>query len=135
MSDMERVKTEAAILYKLCFAKSGKYPGAYAVAHTQICDNDPLNLFVVQNGDIIMNVKITATRAPFVYEEEGCTSFGDKDRISVGRWNKIEATFQTFDKETLAVVTKKAKLKGIEARIFQHENCHLQGENIYKEYN
>src|ERR1035437_4775208 len=58
-NDLPRVIADAQILYKLCFTPLGLYRGAYAMAHPQIDDKDPLQMFVTEDRKIVLNPVIT----------------------------------------------------------------------------
>lgn len=58
-------------------------------------------------------------------EFEGCLSFGEPT-CPVARWRVITVEYQTE-----RGVTVRRTVKGLEARIFQHEACHLDGVCIF----
>lgn len=129
-ADIERVREEAIIMHKLCFVRHGQFPSAFAIAHTQICNEDPLNMFTTREGLTVINPKITRHTSALVYALEGCMSFPDAQQALAGRWYKIEAEYDILVKDNDIYKFKKqiAKLKGLEARIFQHEYLHLLGK-------
>lgn len=133
IKDRERAFKEADAMHKLCFIRRGPFPSAFAIAHTQICDEDPLNIFTTREGLTIINPKITRHTNALIFAKEGCMSYPDADPLqsTVGRWYKIEVEYFVFDHNTLSLISKVAKLKGIEARIFQHEVAHLRGGNVH----
>jgi hypothetical protein len=129
--DIHRVIEESGVVRELCSIKRGFYPAAFALAHSQICDNDPLAFFVPANGGIVLNPAIIRHVNYTVTDLEGCLSFPDAMPIDVIRWPKIEAEFYTLDNAGRLVGPVRAKLRGIEAKIFQHELAHIFGGNIY----
>lgn len=130
-ADIERVIADAEKMHKLCHTPHGIYPAALAIAHTQIDDKDPLAFFVVPNGDIIVNPRIIRHTDHLKEDIEGCLSYPDKMLIRLGRWYKIEAEFYTISADKHIIGPTLAKLKGMEARMFQHEFSHILGINIY----
>lgn len=136
-SDIERVVSEARVLYNLCFTKNGLVIGAKAMAHSQICNDDPLRFFVTAKKEIIINPVITRHTNTTVNSEEGCYSFADRQPITVQRWHKIEVEYVTImtdldneGKFELSSVQKE-RLSGLEARIFAHELDHLNSIYIF----
>lgn len=133
-SDLKRVLEDADKMWKLCKIKSGLYPSAVAIAHPQIDDKDPLRFFVTCNGDAVINPVITRHTRNTKRDLEGCLTFPLGMPTNKDRWYKIEAEHYTIDlsdgglKMGPMVI---AKLKGFEARFFQHEVDHLNGIYIY----
>ena len=137
-SDIERVVKEASVLYNLCFMKNGLATGTRAMAHAQICDDDPLRFFVTANRDLIINPIVTKNTKTTVDSKEGCASFADRLPITVQRSNKIEVSFITLmvdtdnkDKFKFSSILID-KLSGLEAKIWAHEIDHLFARYIYK---
>lgn len=135
--DLQKVLEDGEKMYKLCSIKRGLFPSALAIAHQQINDSDPMRFFVTCNGDIMINpVIIRHTNQP-IEDLEGCMSFPYDMPVKVPRWYKITAEYITVDEEALENGIYKfgnkvtAKLKGIEARYFQHEIDHLNSKYIY----
>ena len=136
-SDIERVVEEASVLYNLCFMKNGLANGARAMSHPQICNDDPLRFFVTANRDLIINPTITRTTKTTIPSEEGCFSFPNNRPVIVQRHHKIEVSFITLmvdpdnkDKFKFSSVLKD-KLSGFEARVWQHEQNHLDSIYIF----
>lgn len=136
--DVAKVASDAAILYALCFEKSGMYLGAYAMHHSQINDTDPLSFWVTVDREIIVNPVIKRHTRTLVDSKEGCMSFGDKPQIIVPRWHKLEVEYQTVmvdpenkEKFKLSSIIEKS-LSGHDSFIFQHEFDHGEGKFIYK---
>ncbi len=61
-------------------------------------------------------------------EQEGCLSV--PKRYNISRWNSINAIYISID-ESGKQITNQQTIDGYLARVFQHENDHLQGRNIY----
>ena len=136
-SDIERVVSEAKVLYNLCFMKNGLAIGARAMSHPQIEDKDPLRFFVTADKKLIINPIIIKHTNITVDNKEGCFSFKDNPPITVQRGHKIEVEFITLmvdpdnkDKFKFSSLLKD-KLSGLEARIFQHEQDHIIGKYIF----
>jgi peptide deformylase len=134
--DLGRVISDAKILYNLCFTQNGLYPGAYAMAHSQIDDKDPLRFFVTSDGKIVINPKITRRTNYYVDKEEACMTFPNTPKIIVQRFHKIDVILKSLtDKEDGPDFTEEmeVKLTGKDSQIFQHELDHLNGKYIYDE--
>jgi len=137
-ADIDRVIEEAKILYEICFTPVGDYNGAFAMAHSQIDDKDPMKLFVTRERSIIINAKITRHSNYTVDSEEACVSFPDRPQIIVPRWHKIEVEYMTImvdpedkDKFKLSSVQKES-LSGRESFVWQHEIDHQNSQFIYQ---
>lgn len=138
--DLQKVFDEAAVLYALCYIQHGHYRSAYAVAHPQIEDKDPMRLFVVggENSKVVINPKVIRHTNHFVDSEEGCMSFPDQGMIVVPRYHKFEVEYLTFNEEKeneLELIPQTLNLSGQEAKIWQHEIDHLDGISIYDKPN
>lgn len=133
-ADLKKVLVDAYVLRDLCFAQNGIYATAYAMAHPQIDSVDPLSFFVLSDGRVIVNPKITNHTKNTVDSQEACMTFPKLDQRVVQRYNKIEVEFQSIDGEEEAPrLTEKlnASLSGRDAKIFQHEIAHLDGKYIF----
>jgi peptide deformylase len=128
--DIKRVLHDAKTLHSLCSMPVGIHSGGLAVAHSQITKNDPLNFFVIQNGEIIINPKIVRHTKHTIDSEEGCLSFPDLTRKTVQRWNKCEVQYQKIEGNRLSELISE-NLTGIRAKIFQHEIDHAECKYIY----
>jgi peptide deformylase len=129
--DADKVVEATKILYEICTV------GAYAMHHSQIESEDPLNFFVTKDRKIIINPKILRHSNYFADSKEGCMSFLLKDRVTVQRWQKMEVEYQTImvdpenkDKFKLSSVVKE-DVSGKDSHVFQHEYCHGLAEYIY----
>lgn len=130
--DIVAVMQDAHILYNLCYSQHGYHPGAYAVAHPQINDKDPLRFFVTRDKEIIINPVIIRHTNHTIDSEEGCLSFPYKGTAVVQRWNKCEVECQTLDAEGEDLTEKVVlKLSGLMSKIFQHEIDHFDGKMIF----
>jgi len=127
--DMDRVFKDSVTLYKLCYAKTGPYASAFAVAHPQIDDKDPLRFFVTKDREIIINPVIQRHTNALILEKEGCMTYPAAAMTPVGRYYKCEVLYKTMDGKKL--IEKHEKMKGTRARIFQHEINHLDAIYIY----
>jgi len=135
--DVERVISEAKILYEICFDHTGVYRGAYAMHHSQIDDKDPLSMFVTVDRKIVINPKILGHSSYLVDSEEGCVTFIEKPEVTVQRWRKMDVEYVTImvdpddeSKFKLSSVISE-HLVGREAWVFQHEFDHGNASYIY----
>ena len=135
--DLDRVVKDAPIMYQLCVTRVGLYTGAYAVHHSQIDDQDPLDFFVTSGYGIIINPEVTKHSNYTRDSKEACVTFADKEQIIVQRWQKMVVEYQTImtdpqdkTKFKLSMVIEE-DMSGRQAVIFQHEICHGQGKYIY----
>ena len=136
-ADIERVTEEAKVLYAICFEVEGLYTGAYAMAHPQIDDKDPLCFYVTADKEIIINPVITRHSNYEIDHNEGCVTYSGVPWIPVKRWHKCELSYQTImvDPEDLTkfklsnIISK--SLSGKDSFIAQHEISHLNGIYIY----
>jgi peptide deformylase len=134
--DLKRVVTDAKILYNLCYTQNGLYPGAYAMAHSQIDDKDPLRFFITAEGKVVVNPKITRRTNYYVDKEEACMTFPNSPRKIVQRFHKIDVILRSIADENGEVIMTEpleVKLTGKDSQIFQHELDHLNGSYIYDE--
>lgn len=136
--DIPRVLEEGQIMRELCLFGNGFYSSAFAVAHPQIDDKDPLAFYVDIHGQIHINPVITRHSNYLVDKKEGCLSFPEEPMINVKRWHKIEYDYQTLiwegegeDKKTILSPVIHEGLSGEDAQIVQHEVDHLMGKYIY----
>jgi hypothetical protein len=136
-ADIDRLIEEARILHQICFGNYGIYHGAYAMHHSQIDDKDPLNFFVTKDFKIIINPEITRHSNYTVDSKEGCVTFPELSQVVVQRWQKIEVSYVTImvnpeDKDKFKLSSKiEESLSGMNAKVFQHEFFHGQGQYIH----
>lgn len=135
-TDIQQVIEDAHVLYNLCFTQNGPASGAYAVAHPQVNDTDPLRFFVTQKQEIIINPVIVDHTRHTVDSIEGCTTFAHYSPVVVQRWNKCVVEFQTLvkgEKEGEFKLSDKitVKLSGKDAKVWQHETDHLNSKYVY----
>lgn len=135
--DVDKVIEEAKVLYGLCFSANGLYKGAYAMAHPQIENKDPLRLFVTADRRIVINPVIIKHSNYTVDSQEACMTFPDMGLITVPRWQKCEVEFVTImvdpddkDKFKLSSVQHDS-LSGFNSFVWQHESDHLEAKYIY----
>ena len=127
--DLDRVKKDAVELARLCKLPKGLKTYAFALAHCQITDQDPLRFFVNFYGDIIINPVITKRLDKPYREKEGCMSFAELPDITVLRNHLIEVEYFILDMGMM--IKTNQVLRDLNARIFQHEIDHFDGKNIY----
>jgi len=130
--DVERVISEAKVLYNICYSQNGPYNGAFAMAHPQIDDQDPLRFFVTADAQLIINPSIVRHTRHTVDSKEGCYTFPSLEpKKDVQRYNKITISFQTIGEDDKLTRVGHLNLSGKEAKIFQHEMDHLDANYIY----
>jgi peptide deformylase len=133
-ADLPKIMEDAYILRDLCIVRNGAYASAYALAHSQIDDQDPLRFFVFQDGRVIINPRIINRTKHLVDSDEGCMTYPEKHMVTVGRSHKIVAEYQTLiqdgEKQALSPVVE-GSFSGRESKIFQHEIDHMDGKYIY----
>lgn len=154
--DLERVIKDANTMMEICMVGRGDYTSGFGLAHTQIEGDDPLRFYVrytVQNGEdgnpspvaqIIVNPVIVSTGGNIETQLEGCLSYPGELMKNVTRFNSIKVRFQTVASSVKKETGEKVggfflspsvtqTMKGLEARIAQHEISHLNGFCIYHE--
>jgi peptide deformylase len=146
--DLERVYKDAEEMYKLLFQRHGLYNLFYAIAHPQITQDDPLRFFVVNNkleefkdwrSIVIINPVIIKHSNYTVENEEGCMTFSKSPMTKVNRWQKIQVEFSdlNFKKredgkfQPVIGARRCLDLTGKIAKVFQHEQDHLDAKYIY----
>lgn len=128
LEDIPKIKELAPEMIKLCSTKRGLYKGAYALAHSQVEEKDPMRFFVTQEGNVFINPRIINHTHYLVDSEEACMSYADKEIITVQRYNKLVVSCDNVDPAKTATVLP---LDGRLAKIFQHEIDHFDGRYIY----
>lgn len=135
--DVDRVVEETRVLHAICFEQYGMYGGAYAMAHPQIEDKDPLKFFVTADRKIIINPVITKHSNYLTSSKEGCVTFAGTPRTTVDRWHKCEVEYVTImvdpdNKDKFKLSSKiEESLSSLPSFIFQHECDHLDGKYIF----
>lgn len=137
--DLKTVFAIGSEMHKACNRPFGLHTGGLAIAHPQIEEKDPMRFFVTANGDCIINPVITNHTKHKRRKLEACLSFPIRKEAGVMRYYKMEVEFYVFDDLALLedkqiLVKKTAKLKGLEAQVWQHELQHLDGINVWGEY-
>lgn len=137
-ADLPRVIEDAVKMHQMCLSSHGVHEGAYAIAHSQLTDNDPLCFFVDFVGRIIINPKITNHTKVTVPREEGCMSFPEFYKVEVQRWNKVEVEYKSFPRHLKEselswdeLETYKDNVGGVDAQVFQHEIDHMNAKYIF----
>lgn len=128
-SDLDRVKSDAVGMANLCLRPKGLKKFAFALAHCQVTDQDPLRFFVNYFGDIVINPVITKRLDKPYREKEGCMSFAHLKDITVARNHLIEVNYFTL--QFGMMLAQVQQFSGLNARVFQHEIDHFNGVNIY----
>lgn len=129
--DLYIVIEDAHKLYNICHTQIGPIPGAFAMHHSQINDEDPMNFFVTADKEIVINPKIVRHTKTTIEKIEGCVSFPYNAPVRVERYNKIEVEFRSLTNEGKLSEIIKASFSGKEAQIWQHECDHGDGVLVY----
>ncbi len=129
--DIKRVIKDGQLMFELCTAPVGNYRRAYAIAHSQITDKDPLRFFVTSSQAVIINPAIVRKTEALKHELEGCMTFPLAKPVLKGRSYRCEVEYQTIDPDGKLTEVRVWHLKGIEARMIQHEIDHLNGIYLY----
>lgn len=135
-TDLRRIEEDGFKMFKsLTMAHGVHRLGGYAIAHSQVTDQDPLRFFVMKNKVIVNPVIINHVQYK-VKKYEGCLSFPEARQFAeVMRYHKITVEYQTVieDKDGVQRLSslRKKFLSGLEAQIWQHEIDHFNVEYIY----
>jgi len=140
--DLPRVLEDAAVMHEMCMVGRGDYNHAFAIAHTQICDEDPLRFFVNADGQIYINPVIVDKSHEIHQVQEGCMSYPAEPMKQTVRFKDVTVRYRTVGhkvnpntEEDLGehFLTKETrhKLDGEAAQVMQHECQHLNGSDIY----
>lgn len=131
--DIERILSDSTKMIRLCSVPLGKKTGAFAIAHCQITDDDPLRFFVTKEGFLFINPEIINHTEHLIDSVEGCMSYPNKDNILVKRYNKIEVKYNQLSDDKSGLTDEiKTGISGKLSKIFQHEVLgHFEGETIY----
>lgn len=141
--DIQRVLTEATLMHEMCMVGRGEYNTAYAIAHTQICSEDPLRFFVTIKGEIYINPVIVNNSHELHQTNEGCMSYPDEPMKTVTRFKKVTVRYRTISHKVDPTngesvggyaLTKEitTEFEGMMSQIMQHECQHLNGWDIYQ---
>lgn len=130
--DLKVVKDDSKDLLRTCLEPIGIHKGAYAMAHPQIEEEDPLRYFVMRSGYGYINPVIVKQCQPYKMIE-GCMSFPTKPCKRVDRFNLIVVKYVPFivGREIDLNNVVEVKFSGLEAAIFQHEIGHFDLNLIY----
>lgn len=142
--DITRLLADAPIMHEMCMVGNGEYNTAYAIAHSQIDDKEPLRFFVTVQGEIYVNPVITSHSHELYQNKEGCMSYPEEPMKNVTRFKKVTVKYRTLTHkvdpktgESLGQMslTKEitTEFDGMMALIMQHECQHLNGWDIYME--
>ena len=132
-TDIKTVLKDCQDLYRICHEATGKYPGALAMAHVQVEENEPLRFFVLNNGDIIINPKIVNKEDPYTHIE-WCMSFAYRDKKKVKRFKKVtvECVLSSVDDKEIDLSNiSTIEAEGLKAAIYQHEIGHMNLDLVY----
>ncbi len=120
-------------MMRLCIEPPKNRFKAYAIAHAQVTDSDPLRFFVTNSQQLIVNPVITRHTQVPIESYEQCTSF-DKERptTKLHRYHKCEITYCIVEYGSDPEMTEvSVSVSGLEAKIFQHEIDHMDGLYVY----
>lgn len=153
--ELPTVIEAAKEMIKLLNTPMGMYNRHYSISHPQVDNKNPRRFFVLNSlvekiardeslkenrgqnrvWEIIINPVIVRHSRNTVEEKEGCMTFIDMPMIPVERFYKIEVEYNYLiigdDGSPIFSERKKSSLKGMMARIFQHEIDHFECKYIY----
>ncbi len=132
--DMSRVRAAIPEMHALCLEPLGYFVnGAYALAHCQVDQDDPLRFFVLLDGTAVINPNIVERIGQTFRHEEGCMSHADTQcTLGVQRHKSIMVDFTGLEsKDAEEDIVKDMKIEGLLALVFQHETDHMNGKHIY----
>lgn len=89
----------------------------------------PLRFFLMRQegrASIVINPVVRAVYGPKIAREEGCLSFLDRGNALVERHEEIDVEWAKTTGERFRM-----RLRGMDARVFQHETDHLNGICIF----
>lgn len=129
-ADVPKLDALALVMHALCLTPHGCHDGGYAVAHSQIDDQDPMRFFVTKELEVIVNPRVTGSTKVPCQKREGCLTFPDRQGTVVPRFNKLTVEYWKFKEGRLeGPITE--DLKGLRAQIFQHEIDHMNAKYIF----
>lgn len=135
-TDLKRIEEDGYKMFKSLTMAHGVWRlGGYAIAHSQVTNQDPLCFFVMRN-EIVVNPSIINHVQYKVKKLEGCLSFPEaRDFALPLRYHKITVEYQTVieDKDGVQRLSsfRKKFLSGRDAQIWQHEIDHFNCNYIY----
>lgn len=132
--DMARVRSLVPEIHKLCLEPLGTFTnGAYAIAHCQVDQDDPLRFFVLNDGTCVINPRITYIGKPFRHTE-GCMSACDVQALlGVQRYHSVDADFIGLSSHDSPEENQEGlRIEGLLALVFQHEVDHMNGKHIFQ---
>lgn len=131
--DTDRMIADALVMQEMCSVPPKYHLPAFAIAHSQIDDVDPLRFFVTREGDIIINPVILSHDHRPVLRKEGCTTFGSSiPPADVARVRKLVVEYFVIEDEVMKTwIKKKHTVNGQKAQIFQHEIDHMNAKYVY----
>ena len=139
-SDLPRVYEDAKKMAEMCRTEHGFYKEAYAIAHSQLTDEDPLRFFVDIQGRVFINPEIIRHTRHTVPRLEGCMSFPQTMNTVVQRWTKLDVKYLAFPQSVglmeeapgwPELTTHTDSVKGVAAQIVQHEIDHMNAKYIF----
>lgn len=136
--DIPRVLLDGLAMYERCLVPHGVHKAAFAIAHPQITQDDPLRFFSRDCGDVVINPVIVRHTNQLLRKPEGCMSFPTRYATMAMRWNKIEVEYLTWPEDVTDadmdwdhLEKRRVNLSGKEAQIFQHEINHFDAVWIF----
>lgn len=129
--DVPRILEAGQEMIDLCFMPYGKYLGSLIITHTQIEDKDPLNFFVVNSGEVIVNPKVVKHTEKPVDKmiSSNVKPFADPKEVPV--YNKIEIEYQSISTEKKLTKVKTQSLSGNGSAYTQVAIAMLKGKHIH----
>lgn len=132
--DMQKIRALIPEMHQLCLEPLGNHKdGAFALAHCQVDQEDPLRFFVLNDGSCVINPKIIDRIGEPFRNEEGCMSFSEcAALLGVQRYKKVRVSFIGLaDADSEAEEQDDFLAEDLIALVFQHEVDHMNGKHIY----
>lgn len=132
--DIKKVRKLIPEMHKLCHEPLGFHTnGAYAIAHCQVDQEDPLRFFVLVDGTAVLNPTINKHLGETVRHAEGCMSDAHVSHLaSIPRYKKLIVSFTGLeDADAEMEEVDHLTITGNLAFIFQHEVDHMNGKHVY----
>jgi len=135
-ADLDRLLEDAKLMHEMTLIGRGEYTNAVAIAHTQVCNIDPLRFFVTAQGAIIVNPVIIGSNYVMKEVTEGCLSHPEEPMKTVPRLDKVQVKFRTImkDKDTGALKLSNeldVERSALDSLVMQQMCLLLNGHTIY----
>lgn len=125
VENVRDIKPFVKDMVALCKEQLGLYPGAHAIAHSQVEYENPLRFFVFKDGTVVINPEIIEASFQFNHKE-GCMSFPNYPIRNTKRFKRVKVRYLNIKGKEVEEVAD-----GLRACIFQHEIDHFNGITVY----